>query len=731
MLEYLENNRKPVVAVNRHRHSIRFLLCFDCMGAVWLFVRPVTGVSPAALVEEEAKSYNGVQIIYAGTIRVPAGEYRNLEEVLMKIVNVGIVAHVDAGKTTITEQLLYRSGALREIGSVDSGTSQTDFMEVERERGISVKSSSVTILRNQVQINLIDTPGHVDFAAEVERSLSVLDTAVLVVSAVEGVQAQTEILFEALRQTHTNVIFFINKIDRAGSSVSNVLRQIQDKFTKNILLLTKVKDEGEKTCSAEYCSFEEESFQEAAVESVSDFDEDIFNTYVTSQKIEPDTVKRSLKKQIQQGNVFPVLCGSAFFGVGTEELLDCIAEYAEPVKNNQTDELSGVVYKITHDKTMGRIAHVRLFGGSIKTRDSVKSSSMQEGQKVTQIRKYSGSHFTDIGEVRRGDIAALCGLSNAKISDIIGEAYQLSGYKMAVPLMKVQVIPAKTEDLYPLISAFEQLSAEDPQLDMEYSPEEKEIDISITGTIQLEILSAIVRERYHLDITFSPPTVIYKETPSKSGNGYDAYTMPKPCWAIISLDIEPGKRGSGLVYRSVVPNDRIFYRYQNHIETTVPRALKQGLYNWEVTDLKITLVGGEHHIVHTHPMDFFLATPLAVMNGLKNTGTTLLEPVIIMRIIAPEEFTGKVIGDVIAMRGEYESPVISGGTFTIEAKVPVASSLDYAIRLASMTSGKGILSTRFAGYQECPTELGKTAKRRGVNPLDRDKWILNQRNALV
>lgn len=648
----------------------------------------------------------------------------------MKIVNVGIVAHVDAGKTTITEQLLYRSGALRKAGSVDNGTSQSDFMEVERERGISVKSSSVTINRNDVQINLIDTPGHVDFAAEVERSLSVLDTAVLVISAVEGVQAQTEILYEALRQTHTNVILFINKVDRAGSSISKVLSQVQEKFTKHILQISKVADEGEKTCSVSPCSLQEESFQEAVIDAVSEFDEKILNQYITSQTMEPSELKLSLKQQIQQGNVVPVLCGSAFFGVGMEELLDCIAEYAEPVKNNNSDELSGVVYKITHDKTMGRIAHVRLFGGSIKTRDSVLLSSAQENQKVTQIRKYSGSRFTDIGEVRRGDIAALCGLSNARISDIIGEAYHLFGYKMSVPLMKVKVIPAKNEDLYPLITAFEELSAEDPQLDMEYSPEEKEIDISITGTIQLEILSAIVKERYQLDITFSPPTVIYKETPTRSGNGFDAYTMPKPCWAIISLDIEPGERGSGLEYHSIVPNDKIFYRYQNHIETTVPRALKQGLYNWEVTDLKVTLVDGGHHTVHTHPMDFFLATPLAVMNGLMNTGTTLLEPMLTMRIIAQEEFTGKVIGDVIAMRGEYDSPVISDGAFTLEAKVPVAASLDYAIRLASMTSGKGILSTRFAGYQECPLELGAVANRRGVNPLDRDKWILNQRNAL-
>lgn len=648
----------------------------------------------------------------------------------MKIVNIGIVAHVDAGKTTITEQLLYRSGEIREAGSVDRGTSRTDFMQVERERGISVQSSSASITWNGVRINLIDTPGHVDFAAEVERSLSVLDAAVLVVSAVEGVQAQTEILFDALSRMDTRVIFFINKIDRAGSGVSRVLGQIREKFSGSALLMTDVKNEGGRDCATVSRPLEDPGFQEAAADALSDHDEAVLEKFLDSSRLDAEELKASLKKQFGEGSLFPVFCGSAFLGIGIEGLLDFMAEYAEPVKNNRSDELSGVVYKITHDAAVGRIAHVRLFGGSIRTRDSVRTSSMQESQKVTQIRKYSGSRFTGVDEVKRGDIAALCGLSSVKVSDIIGEAGAIAGCSLSVPLMKVQVIPGRQEDLYPAITAFEELSAEDPQLNMEYYPDEKEIDISITGTIQLEILSAVVKERYGLEVSFSPPTVIYKETPSKSGNGYEAYTMPKPCWAVISLDIEPGERGSGLEYHSVVPNDRIFYRYQHHIEISVPRALKQGLYNWEVTDLKVVLVGGGHHTVHTHPLDFFLATPMAVMNGLKNTGTTLLEPMIMMRVTAPEEFTGKVIGDMISMRGAYEAPSISGGMFTLEAKVPVATSLEYAIRLASMTAGRGILSTRFAGYEECPLELGKTAKRRGVNPLDREKWILTQRSAM-
>ena len=246
----------------------------------------------------------------------------------------------------------------------------------------------------------------------------------------------------------------------------------------------------------------------------------------------------------------------------------------------------------------------------------------------------------------------------------------------------------------------------------------------------MEILEALLRERYGLAVSFTPPTVIYKETPTRAGRGFEAYTMPKPCWAVIDLWIEPGPRGSGLSYSSQVPNNQIFYRYQNHIETALPRALKQGLYNWEVTDLKVTLVGGEHHTIHTHPLDFFLATPMAVMNGLQHTGSTLLEPMQNVRISAPEEYVGKVIGDMIAMRGVFDSPVIAGGRFTMEARVPAAAFMEYTVRLASLTSGRGMVSTRFAGYEPCPLELGAEARRRGVNPLDREKWILTQRSAM-
>lgn len=657
-----------------------------------------------------------------------------MEEKTKKRICVGLLAHVDAGKTTLTEQLLCHGGALRQAGSVDRGTARTDFLSVERERGISVRTSTAVLTYQGEEINLIDTPGHVDFAAEVERSLAVLDMAVLVISAVEGIQAQTEILYEALQRAGVRVVFFLNKIDRVGSRCEEIIEEIREQFTPHLVVCTEISGEETRECTVHLRSLEEEPFAGEVLDEVSAFDESVMERYLEDGSIPVEDLDSAFGQCIERGEIFPVLCGSSLMDAGVQELLAFLVRHGAPVKNRADDALSGVVYQITHDKTMGRIAHVRLFGGSIRNRDTVAfhtpgSEKVQEG-KVSQIRQYLGSRASDMGEVTRGQIAALCGLSNVKVGDILGEAAEMMGYRLAAPLLKVRVLPEKPEQLHAVLECFRELDAEDPTLQLEYYPEEQEIDVCITGTVQLEILEALVQERYGLSVRFSPPTVLYQETPSSAGRGFEAYTMPKPCWAIIELAIEPLPRGSGFVYDAHVPNNQIFYRYQNHVREAMPRALRQGLYNWPVIDLKVTLIGGSHHTIHTHPLDFFLATPMAFMNGLVNTGSTLLEPIQTMRITAQEEFSGKLIGDIIAMRGTFDTPVIRNGSVTLEARVPVSESLEYSVRVASLTGGRGVLSTRFAGYEVCPEGLGAAAKRHGVNPLDREKWILTQRSAM-
>ena len=383
---------------------------------------------------------------------------------------------------------------------------------------------------------------------------------------------------------------------------------------------------------------------------------------------------------------------------------------------------------------MGKIAHVRMYGGKLSARDTVDLGKGSP-EKITQIRKFNGQKYFDVGSVEAGDIAALCGLSSLRVNDTIGDS--LNGalsvsYRLANPFLSVKAIPQSEADTMPLLSALRELSDEDPLLDCRWEKFEREIIISITGQMQMEIISSLLKERYGLTASFSEPSVIYKETPKASGFGYEHYTMPKPCWAVVKLKFDPLPRGSGVVYDGgKVPNNSCFYKYQEHIRRSFYANIDQGPLGWQVTDFKATLVDAEHHTIHTHPLDFFVATPMAIMQGLTSIGTTLLEPFLKVRISASNEYLGKVIGDITSMRGEFDTPVANGDSFTIEASLPVATSLDYPVRLATLTHGKGLLFSSFDGYRECALHLGKTAKRRGPDPLDRAKWILYARGAMT
>ena len=647
-----------------------------------------------------------------------------------KIYNIGILAHVDAGKTTLTEQFLYLSGALRKAGNVDSGTTLTDWLPIERERGISVRSAQTSFMWKGNEINLIDTPGHADFAGEVERSLSAIDGAILLVSAVEGIQSHTENLWRALCKLEIPTIIFINKVDRAGSHYSELCRDIPrllqfDGIT--VLPLSDVENEGLK----EFTVSQAADIVDRIVEATADYDDDIAERYLSGEAIEEDALKNALAECVQNRRIVPVFGGCAQKGIGIEPLLDAVTSLLPSAERKLCDNLSALIFKIEHDKTMGKIAHVRMYGGELRARDLIPSDT-GAGEKISQIRKFNGQKYTDVGAVSAGDIAALCGLSSARVFDVIGDRAPWDHYRLTYPFLSVKVQPKNESELMPLLSALRELSDEDPLLDCRWETSEREIIISCTGQMQLEVIASLLADRYGLAAGFSEPSVIYKETPSESGYGFEAYTMPKPCWAVVRFLFEPLPLGSGVVYDGGnIPNNTCFYKYQEHIRRSFFENLKQGPLGWEVTDFKATLVAAEHHTIHTHPLDFFVATPMAIMDGLCNTGTTLLEPFIKVRITAGSEFLGHVIGDITGMRGDFDSPVITGDSFTMEASLPVATSLDYPVRLASLTHGKGLFFSTFEGYRPCPLELGKTAKRRGPDPRDRSKWILYARGAMT
>ncbi len=663
-------------------------------------------------------------------------------------INIGVLAYVDAGKTTTVERMLHLSGAIKQPGSVDAGNTQTDWLAIERARGISVRSSSIGLRYGGAEINIVDTPGHMDFTGEVERALLALDAVVLVVSAAEGVQSQTELFWRAIREMRLPCFLFVNKVDRSGCDAAGVDGEIRRILSPDVVALNEVDRAGEAGCTARHRPLSELSEDETL--AVCERNEGLATRFLDGEAVPEAEIEAELWRRVREGTLFPLLFGAAARGVGVDGLLDAIARCfcSRGDAEKETDEPSGVIYKIEHDDKMGKVAHVRLFAGSIKNRGVVsvrplgkKDESEEEDtqairEKITQIRAVSGGRKSDAGVAHAGDIVAVYGLERARAGYVVGDPAKLPGRllalaerRLAPPLLSVKVSAPEGKQSE-LLEATTKLADEDPLLDCQWNPDERELSIRIMGPIQIEVLSYLIRERYGLDVAFSKPVVIYKETPLASGVGYEEYTMPKPCWAIVKLQIDPLPRGAGYAFESRVRDDRILYRYQHHIATAVPETLKQGLMGWEVTDLKVTLIDGEHHAQHTHNMDFFLATPIAVMDGLRNCGTGLLEPILKMRLSASEELGGRLIGDVLAMRGEAGNPVISGGEVHIEALVPVATSMDYPVTFASLTSGRGKIKTEFYGYKECPVELGATTERRGVNPLDRAKWILAKRGAV-
>jgi len=650
---------------------------------------------------------------------------------MQPIKNIALFAHVDAGKTTLTENLLFSGGNIRTKGNVDKGTSQTDFLDIEKEKGISVRSACVSFQKDEITINLIDTPGHIDFSSETERALPAIDGAVLIISAVEGVQSHTETLWHLLQKLNIPTIFFINKIDRSGADVELVIDEINKVLTKNTIFLQKVENEGSNNASIKNIFHSDAEIDNELIEIIAEQNEPLLEKFLEEESISFAELEEALSRSVHECKLFPVLSGAAKNEVGTTELLDAIIDYL-PAPKAQSDELSGYIYKVEHDKTLGKICHLRLFSGKLKKREVVYNATQKTEEKIAQIKKVYTQKYVDIEEIEAGDIAAVTGLTKAKAGDVIGKADFERKNQLVdeVSLLTVKVTAKNSADAPKLLNAFQQLSDEDPALNMQWLNNLRELHINIKGEIQLEILSEILKTRFGIEAEFDEPVVIYKETPAKTGEGYVRYWMPKPCWAIMRFKIEPAPRGSGVEYKSEVSFDKIKQRYQNQVAQTIPKALKQGIKGWEVTDLKITLIDGEDHEIHTHPPDFAIATPMGIMDGLQNCDTVLLEPILSFRITAPEEMLGAIAGDLTKMRAEFGNPEFENGKVILKGKVPVATSMDYPIKLASLTGGKGKISTQFDSYRECALEHGKTTPYRGISPLDTAKYILHARNAL-
>ena len=635
--------------------------------------------------------------------------------------NIGVMAHVDTGKTTLTEHLLYRTGAIRSRGSVDEGTAYSDRMAVERERGISVEATCVAMTWRDTAIHLIDTPGHADFAAQVERSLWALDGAVLMVSAVDGLKPYGELLWEALEAGHMPRLIFINQCDRPTADPEGVLEALKRRLGTTLAPVPP----NFTDCGPN------DALPEPLLEALADLDDTLAERYLAGEIVTRSQAEPLLAQAVGGCRLTPVLQGSAARDQGLETLLDAMVDWLPPPEP-AGETLCGVIFGVESDRQLGRAAHVRLFSGRLAPRDALEFKG--NAAKITAIRTLQPVGRKDMPAMAAGDVAVVYGLPDCRAGDILGDASQLprdlTPGKLMEPLLMSQVIPAGEQDMPALRRAMDEICAADPLMRVHWSSLTRQLTCDVMGAIQLEILGALLRDRFGLEASFGPPKVVYKETVAAPGEGIAVYTMPKPCWAILKFRVEPLPLGSGVQYACIASSARLPYRYRRQVEQTIPRALRQGMLGWEVTDVKLTLVDGEDHPIHTHPLDFVLATPWAVMEALKDAGSQLLEPMLRCRITVPQALGGRVMNEVLLMRGEYEAPQTDGEMTTVTARLPVSETLELPRKLAAMTGGRAVVTSRFDGYRPCPLEKGETCPRRSVSPLDRAKYILAMRNAL-
>jgi ribosomal protection tetracycline resistance protein len=552
-----------------------------------------------------------------------------------------------------------------------------------------------------------------------------------VISAVEGVQAHTETLWQALHALKIPVIIFVNKIDRVGADTEQVIKSIVKELGIEPLCLQETHEEGGNDVNIAGL-WEAGVMSETLIEYVAETDDALLDRFLNGEALSFDDLDLQLAMLIRACKTYPLMLGSAKTGLGMQEMLDAVIKYFPHPAGDVEEPLSALVYGISHDRIMGKTAHVRLFAGRISNRDMVFNATRMVSEKVTRVRRVLPGRYEDTGVVEAGDVAGISGLSSVQVGDVLGKSHKYiqEGIKMRIPLLTVQVRANNTSDYAALAEAMLELAAEDPALELAWLRDEAELHVKVMGWIQMEVMERILADRFGISARFENPTVIYKETPAGQAEGFVRYWMPKPCWAIMKFLIEPGPRGSGVVYRSNVPVNDIQQKYQNEVSRSIEGALKQGIKGWEVTDICITLTEGEDHPMHSRAGDFAVATPMGIMDGLVKTGTTLLEPLTRFRITVTEDLLGAITSDITRMRGSFESPSMENGRFTICGVVPLATSLDFPVRLSSRSGGKARISTHFFGYGECTDDQGVIRPYKGVSPLDTAKYILKARKAL-
>ena len=676
---------------------------------------------------------------------------------LDKIRNIGIIAHIDAGKTTTTERILFYTGRTYKIGDIDEGTTTMDWMEQERERGITIVSAATTTFWKDVRFNIIDTPGHVDFTAEVERSLRVLDGGVVVFDGVAGVEPQSETVWHQADKYNVPRVAFINKLDRTGADFYKDLQSIHDRLTKNahpiqlpigaesdfkgIIDLFERKarvyldDLGTKWEDVDVpadMKDKTEEFRGKLIESIVEENEELMNKYLAGEEIPVEALKKELRKAVCSGRIVPVLCGSALKNKGVQFMLDAVVEYqpspldipaavgfdpSEPekqieVKASDDEPFAGLAFKIATDPFVGKLCFVRIYSGILKSGSYVLNSSTGNKERVGRLVRMHANHREEVQEVYAGEIAAIIGLKGTTTGNTLcdeGRPVVLESITFPEPVIYIAVEPKTKVDQEKMGLALGKLAEEDPTFRVKSDEETNQTLIGGMGELHLDIIIDRMKREFNVEANVGQPQVAYRETITKQAEAEGKYIKQSGgrgqyghCW----LRVEPNEVGKGYEFIDEVKGGVIPREYIPAIGKGVKEALDRGVVaGYPMVDVKVAVYDGSYHEVDSSEAAFKIAGSMGFQEAVRKAGPVILEPIMNVDVVTPENFMGDVIGDLNSKRGQIEEMGDRGQVKSVKAKVPLASMFGYATQLRSMTQGRASYSMEFAHYAEVPRNV--------------------------
>ncbi|MFF2538816.1 GTP-binding protein [Streptomyces cyaneofuscatus] len=659
----------------------------------------------------------------------------------MHTLNLGILAHVDAGKTSLTERLLHTAGAIDTLGSVDDGSTRTDSLALERRRGITIKSAVVSFTLGATTVNLIDTPGHPDFIAEVERVLGVLDGAVLVVSAVEGVQAQTRVLLRTLRRLRIPTLLFVNKTDRPGARYDSLLTSITERLSPDIVAMGSTQHLGTRSATTTPFTGSDPGFTGALTDLLTRHDDELLTAYVDDPAaLTHARLLEALAEQTARCRVHPVFFGSAATGAGIDALADGITGLLPAAKGDAEAPARGTVFKVDRTANGERTAYVRMVEGTVHAREVLRfrSPDGREGEdKVSAVTVFEDGGEVPVPAVGAGRIARLKGLAGIRIGDSVGEARAEAGRRhFAPPTLETVVVPVRPEDRGTLHVALGRLAEQDPLIAVRRDDLRQEVSLSLYGEVQKEVIQATLADEFGVDVTFRETTTICLERPAGTGAAVEIIdTDPNPFLATVGLRVDPAPYGSGVEFRREVELGSMPYSLMRAVEETVLSTLTQGIHGWQVTDCVVTQTHSGYwpRQSHSHGTfdksmsstagDFRHLTPLVLMDALRRAGTQVYEPMHRFRLELPTDTFGALVPVLARLRAVPGPPEMRGALCTLEGELPAARVHELQQLLPGLTRGEGMLESAFDGHRPVTGPV-PDRPRTDHDPLHRKEYLL-------